>query len=70
MGQHARQGNPRGLFEGGHSDMEQKRDSRGNNWKEGRGMGLELRQKYGEGGVSHRIREEEEATVLIQFLQF
>lgn len=58
------------FFEGGHFDMEQKGDSRGNNWKEGRGTGLELRQKSGEGGVSHRIREEEDATELIQFLQF
>lgn len=35
---------------GGHFEVEQKGDSRGNNWKEGRGMGLELREKHGEGG--------------------
>lgn len=37
--------------------MEQKRDPRGNKWKEDRGMGVEW-------------REEEEALVLVQILPF
>lgn len=47
----------RGLSEGGHFEVEQKRDPRGNKWKEDRGMGVEW-------------REEEEALVLVQILPF